>query len=46
MSAFRDFVAASLADIATPGLRRPVEDIIYETLDRRQIPSRTDFHEI
>ena len=46
MSAFRDFVAASLADLATPGLRRPVEDIIYETLDRRQIPSRTDFHEI
>ena len=23
-----------------------MEDIIYETLDRRQVPTRTDFHEL
>ena len=29
-----------------PTLRRPVEDIIYETLDKRQVPTRTDFKEL
>lgn len=46
MSSTRDFVAATLADATLPLLRRPVEDLIYETLDTRQIPSRTDFKEL
>jgi hypothetical protein len=46
MSSTRDFVAATLADATLPLLRRPVEDLIYETLDTRQIPNRTDFKEL
>ena len=46
MGATRDFVAATFADAFLPAFRRPVEDIIYETLDRRQIPTRTDFKEM
>lgn len=46
MSSSRDFLAATVADAALPLLRRPVEDLIYETLDARQVPSRTDFKEL
>ena len=46
MSTFKDFITSSLSDFTTPAIRRPVEDIIYETLDRRQVPTRTDFHEL
>lgn len=46
MGATRDFVSATVADALLPAFRRPVEDIIYETLDRRQIPTRTDFKEM
>ena len=46
MGVTRDFVAATVADALIPSFRRPVEDIIYETLDQRQIPNRTDFKEI
>ena len=46
MSSSRDFLAATVADAALPLLRRPVEDLIYETLDTRQVPSRTDFKEL
>ena len=46
MGSTRDFITATLADAVAPSFRRPVEDIIYETLDRRQIPTRTDFKEL
>jgi hypothetical protein len=46
MGATRDFVAATFADAFLPAFQRPVEDIIYETLDRRQVPTRTDFKEM
>ena len=46
MGSARDFIAATVADAIAPSFRRPVEDIIYETLDRRQIPTRTDFKEL
>ena len=46
MSSTRDFVASTVADGMIPYLRRPVEDIIYETLDQRQVPTRTDFREL
>ena len=46
MGSTRDFITATLADVVAPSFRRPVEDIIYETLDRRQIPTRTDFKEL
>ena len=46
MGAAKDFVFATIADAVAPTFRRPVEDIIYETLDRRQVPTRTDFKEL
>jgi hypothetical protein len=46
MGAARDFITATVADAIAPTFRRPVEDIIYETLDRRQVPNRSDFREI
>ena len=46
MGSTRDFIAATLADSLLPLLRRPVEDIIYQTIDDRQIPSRSDFREL
>ena len=46
MGAAKDFVMATIADAVAPSFRRPVEDIIYETLDRRQVPTRTDFKEL
>ena len=46
MGSTRDFIAATLSDGMLPVLRRPVEDVIYETLDTRQIPNRTDFKEL
>ncbi len=46
MSSTRDFFASTVADGMIPYLRRPVEDIIYETLDHRQVPTRTDFREL
>ena len=46
MGSTKDFVAATVADAMLPWVRRPVEDVIYETIDRRQIPTRTDFKEI
>ncbi len=46
MGSTRDFIAATFSDGMLPVLRRPVEDVIYETLDKRQIPNRTDFKEL
>ena len=46
MGSTRDFLTATFADALAPSFKRPVEDIIYETLDRRQTPSRTDFKEV
>lgn len=46
MGSTKDFVAATVADAMLPWFRRPVEDVIYETIDKRQIPNRTDFKEI
>lgn len=46
MGSKADFIAATLADTILPIARRPVEDIILETLDQRQIPNRTDFKEL
>ena len=46
MGTTKDFITATIADAFAPSIRRPVEDIIYDTLDRRQIPTRTDFREL
>jgi len=41
-----DFITSGLADLLLPLLRRSMEDSVYETLDNRQIPTRTDFKEV
>jgi chromosome segregation ATPase len=46
MGSTADFISATLADTLLPFFRRPVEDVILETLDQRQIPNRTDFKEL
>ena len=46
MSTTRDFFASSVADLLLPLLRRSMEDSVYETLDTRQVPTRTDFKEV
>ncbi len=46
MSSTRDFFAATFSDGLLPVLRRPVQDVLYETLDERQVPNRTDFKEL
>ena len=46
MGSTLDFIGGTLADALSPQFRRPVEDIIYETIDRKQIPTRTDFSEL
>ena len=46
MSTTRDFIASTLADFLLPLLRNSTEDAVYETLDKRQVPTRTDFKEI
>ena len=46
MGTTRDFIASALADIILPMLRNSTEDAVYETLDKRQVPTRTDFKEV
>lgn len=46
MSTTRDFIASTLADMLLPLLKRSTEDAVYETLDKRQVPTRTDFKEV
>ena len=46
MGTTRDFFASGLADTLLPLLRRAMEDTVYESLDDRQVPTRTDFKEV
>lgn len=46
MGSARDFISSSMADALLPALRRSFEDVVYETLDHRQVPTRTDFKDL
>jgi len=46
MSTTRDFLVSTLADLLLPLLRNSTEDAVYETMDKRQVPTRTDFKEV
>ena len=46
MGTTRDFLISSIGDMLLPMFRRSMEDAVYETLDNRQIPTRTDFKEV
>jgi hypothetical protein len=38
----RELVSSSLVDSLLPYMERALEDVIYEILDRRRVPTRTD----
>jgi hypothetical protein len=42
----RDFITSGIADLLLPLFQRSMEDAVYETLDARQIPTRSDFKEV
>lgn len=46
MGTTRDFIVSTLADTLLPMFSRSMEDAVYETIDKRQIPTRTDFKEV
>jgi hypothetical protein len=46
MGMSRDFVTSTLADAILPLLKRSMEDVVYETLDDRSIPTRADFKDL
>ena len=46
MGTSRDFISSGIADMLLPLFRRSMEDAVYETLDTRQIPTRSDFKEL
>ena len=46
MSSKKDFAGALIGDALLPFIRRPVEDVIYQTIDERQIPNRSDFKDL
>ena len=46
MGTTRDLFTSTLVDSALPYLERALEDVIYEVLDRRRVPTRTDLDEL
>jgi hypothetical protein len=46
MGTSRDFFVNAMTDVLLPLLQRALEDAVYETLDTRQVPTRTDFKEV
>ena len=46
MGIAKDLLSSTLANKLAPTLRRHTEDLIYETLDRRQVPTHLDLKDI
>jgi chromosome segregation ATPase len=46
MSSLRDFVQSAFSDAMLPAFRQTFEDVVFETLNDRKVPSRTDFLEL
>ena len=46
MGTSRDFVTSALADSLLPLFKRSMEDVVYETLDDRAVPTRADFKDM
>lgn len=42
MGETREFIVSSLVDALLPWIRRPLEDVVYEVIDSRRVPSRTE----
>ncbi len=41
-----DFIYSSISDSLLPVVRPLLEDVVYEVLSDRQVPTRTDFREV
>ncbi len=46
MGSLQDFVRSAASDAMLPFVRQLLEDVVMEVINDRQIPSRTDFHEL
>ncbi len=46
MGTTRDLITSSLVDSVLPYLERALEDVVYEVLDRRRVPTSTDLDEL
>ena len=46
MSSLGDFIRSASSDTLLPVFRQTLEDVVMEVLNERQVPSRTDFHEL
>ncbi len=46
MGWMRDFVYSSFSDALLPIARPMLEDVVFEILNERQVPTRTDFREL
>ncbi len=46
MSSLRDFALSVLSDALLPAFRQTFEDVVYEALNERRVPTRTDFLEL
>ena len=46
MSTISNFMLANLAERLTPLLQTPVEDIVYEILDRKGLPTRSEIRDL
>ena len=45
MASTRSMIGNALADTLLPIFRRPMEDVVYETLDRRDVATRPEMRD-
>ena len=46
MGSLRDFAASMSSDLMLPFFRTTLEDLVYDILNEREIPNRTQFAEV
>jgi hypothetical protein len=46
LGSLRDFVGSYASDLMLPLFQNTLEDVVYEVLNEREIPNRTQFAEV
>ena len=46
MGSLREFVGSYASDLMLPAFRNTLEDVVYEVLNEREVPNRTQFAEV
>jgi hypothetical protein len=46
LGSLRDFAGSYASDLMLPVFRNTLEDVVYEVLNEREIPNRTQFTEV